>query len=101
LKAWVAEGRRKLRGSPLMDITEYGRAVHAEMEAILACARTGGNPSGATLYCTTSPPCHNCAKHIVDVGITRVVCNSGSKPRAGLLLARAEAWRTMGLDGPR
>lgn len=72
LNAWLAEGRPKLRGSPLMDITEYGRAVHAEMEAILACARTGTSPKDATLFCTTFP-CHNCAKHIVDVGIARVV----------------------------
>lgn len=70
--AWLQEGRRKLRGSPLHDITEYGRAVHAEMEAILACGRTGVSPRGGTLYCTTFP-CHNCAKHIVDVGIARVV----------------------------
>lgn len=70
--AWLEDGRRKLRGSPLMDITEYGRAVHAEMEAILSCARTGASLKGATLYCTTFP-CHNCAKHIVDVGIKRVV----------------------------
>src|SRR5690606_14210502 len=27
---------------------------------------------GATIYCTTFP-CHNCAKHIIAAGITRVV----------------------------
>jgi deoxycytidylate deaminase len=64
--------RETLEGSMLNDITEFGRAVHAEMEALLACARSGVSPVGGTLYCTTFP-CHNCAKHIIDAGIKRVV----------------------------
>jgi len=56
----------------IMDITEFGRAVHAEMNAITDAARLGRSTKGATLYCTTYP-CHNCAKHIVASGITRVV----------------------------
>jgi deoxycytidylate deaminase len=71
-EAWMKDGRAKLKGSALMDITEYGRAVHAEMEAILCCARTGVSPRGGTLYSTTFP-CHNCAKHVVAAGIVRVV----------------------------
>ena len=66
------EGRRLLRGSPIYDLTEYGRAVHAEMEALLSCTRNGVSPRGGTLYSTTFP-CHNCAKHIVASGIRRVV----------------------------
>lgn len=58
--------------SKLAEITEYGRAVHAEMEALLSCARTRVSPEGGTLYCTTFP-CHNCAKHIIAAGIQRVV----------------------------
>lgn len=73
----VAEENRKkleavLRESKISDLTEFGRIVHAEMEAILSCTRVGIPTSGASLYCTTFP-CHNCAKHIVDAGITRVV----------------------------
>jgi deoxycytidylate deaminase len=60
-----------LRNSDLADITEYGRAVHAEMEALLCCARIGINPRHAILF-TTTFPCHNCAKHIVDAGIYKV-----------------------------
>jgi deoxycytidylate deaminase len=56
----------------IFDITEFGRAVHAEMEALLSCTRSGASTRGATLLCTTFP-CHNCAKHIVDSGIRRVV----------------------------
>ncbi|ADG69426.1 CMP/dCMP deaminase zinc-binding protein [Planctopirus limnophila DSM 3776] len=61
-----------LEGSPIRDLTEFGRVVHAEMEAILSCARNCVSTVGATLYCTTFP-CHNCAKHIVAAGIERVV----------------------------
>ncbi|MBL8231357.1 MAG: hypothetical protein JNL98_22880 [Bryobacterales bacterium] len=61
-----------LRKSMLWDITEFGRAVHAEMDALLSCSRTGMSPVGATLY-TTTFPCHNCTRHIVAAGIRRVV----------------------------
>lgn len=62
---------RAIKDSLLFDITEYGRAVHAEMDAILSCARTGAATRGARLLCTTFP-CHNCAKHLVDAGIIEV-----------------------------
>jgi len=58
--------------SKISDLTEFGRVVHAEMEAILSCARIGVSTINASLYCTTFP-CHNCAKHIIDAGIERVV----------------------------
>lgn len=61
-----------LRKSKISDLTEFGRVVHAEMEAILSCARVGVSTVDASLYCTTFP-CHNCAKHIIDAGIKRVV----------------------------
>jgi deoxycytidylate deaminase len=61
-----------LQASRIIELTEFGRAVHAEMEALLACARRGVSAQGATLYCTTFP-CHNCAKHIIAAGIHRVV----------------------------
>jgi deoxycytidylate deaminase len=64
--------KAKLESSPISDITEYGRVVHAEMEAILSCARIGVSCVGGTIYCTTFP-CHNCAKHIIASGISEVV----------------------------
>lgn len=63
---------QKLKESRLMNLTEFGRAVHAEMEAILAAARMGIPVKGKELFSTTFP-CHNCAKHIVGSGIERVV----------------------------
>lgn len=61
-----------LRKSRIKDLTEFGRVVHAEMEAILSCSRAGISTINGTLYCTTFP-CHNCAKHIIAAGINRVV----------------------------
>jgi deoxycytidylate deaminase len=54
-----------------LDITEYGRAVHAEMDALLTCVRSGVSPAGGILYVTTFP-CHNCTRHIIAAGIQRV-----------------------------
>lgn len=61
-----------LRSAGLKDLTEFGRAVHAEMSALLDADRCGVPVQGATLY-TTTFPCHNCARHIVGAGIDRVV----------------------------
>jgi deoxycytidylate deaminase len=60
-----------LREAGFLDITEFGRAVHAEMAALLSCARRGVPTKMHNLYCTTFP-CHNCTKHIVAAGISRV-----------------------------
>jgi len=61
-----------LDGTKLEDITEFGRAVHAEMDALLSCMRSGTSPEDAVLY-TTTFPCHNCARHVIAAGIKRVV----------------------------
>lgn len=67
----ITKGNILLKDTGLLNITEYGRAVHAEMEAILSAARNGVSIRGGTLYSTTYP-CHNCAKHIVAAGIIKV-----------------------------
>lgn len=64
--------QKALVESPIQDLTEFGRVVHAEMEALTCCARNGQSTRESTLYCTTFP-CHNCAKHIVAAGVERVV----------------------------
>jgi deoxycytidylate deaminase len=61
-----------LVGSEVLDLTEYGRVVHAEMCAICDAARLGKNIKGSILYCTTFP-CHNCTKHIIASGISKVI----------------------------
>lgn len=62
-----------LKETRLKLLIEFTRAVHAEMEAVISVARDG-KPGliGSTMYITTYP-CHNCAKHIIDAGIRRVV----------------------------
>lgn len=62
----------QLRGSLVFDVTEFGRAVHAEMDALLTCARNGVSPVGAELF-TTTFPCHNCTRHLISAGVRRVV----------------------------
>lgn len=61
-----------LDNTRVMNLTEFGRAMHAEMEAISAAARLGVSTRGRILYSTTFP-CHNCTRHIVGCGIERVV----------------------------
>jgi len=68
----LAWARTAFKKSRVANLLEFGRTVHAEMEAILAAARTGVSVRGATLY-TTTFPCHGCARHIVTAGIARVV----------------------------
>ncbi|HYH23518.1 MAG TPA: deaminase, partial [Azospirillum sp.] len=72
LKKFLLEQDSSISDSQLMDSLEYGRTVHAEMNAITDAARGGHSVRGGTLYCNTFP-CHNCAKHIVASGISRVV----------------------------
>lgn len=62
----------RVKFKEILDITEFGRAVHAEMDALLTCARTGVSLKGSILYVTTFP-CHNCTRHIIAAGIQRVV----------------------------
>lgn len=64
--------RSVLKKSGIRDLTEFGRVVHAEMEALMSCARRGISTLEAVVFCTTFP-CHNCAKHIVAAGVSRVV----------------------------
>jgi cytidine deaminase len=63
---------RDVDGTRFSSITEFGRSVHAEMDAITTAARLGISTKGTTLACTTFP-CHNCARHIITSGIERVL----------------------------
>jgi len=61
-----------IKGTQLMNSVEFMRAVHAEMAALINAAARGVSVKGSVLYATTFP-CHDCAKHIVAAGISRVV----------------------------
>ncbi|NNC59311.1 MAG: hypothetical protein HKO05_04885 [Erythrobacter sp.] len=65
-------GRGALKESSAMELTEYGRVVHAEMSAICDAARMGRPLKDMVLFCTTFP-CHNCTKHLLAAGIAEVI----------------------------
>lgn len=70
-KALLDKGAELFGQTGIQDLTEFGRTVHAEMDALLSAARIGAGTRGAIIY-TTTFPCHNCAKHIVAAGIKTV-----------------------------
>ena len=64
--------RKAIKKSLVSGVTEYGRMVHAEMNALADAARLGRSVKGSTIFVTTYP-CHNCAKHLVASGVERIV----------------------------
>lgn len=68
----LAEARAAFRKSRVMNLLEFGRTAHAEMEAVLSASRIGAMVRDATIY-TTTFPCHECARLIVTAGVRRVV----------------------------
>ena len=64
-----SDASRAVHSSELKEITEYGRAVHAEMDALLTCARLGISVKDKRLF-TTTFPCHNCTRHIIAAGVS-------------------------------
>jgi deoxycytidylate deaminase len=62
----------KFKDLRVSNLIEFGRVVHAEMNAITEAARRGIAIGGGTLYCTTFP-CHMCARHVISAGIKKVV----------------------------
>ncbi len=62
--------------------------LHAEANAITKVAKSGNSSKGATMYVTTSP-CLECAKLIIQAGITRLVYRDSYRVTDGLdLLSR-------------
>lgn len=68
----LAQVRGALTGTRVLNLTEFGRDVHAEMSVLTSAGRHGIRTNGCFLY-TTTFPCHNCAKHIVAAGISRLI----------------------------
>ena len=59
--------------------------LHAESNAILKLSKSTQSSDEATLYLTCSP-CFDCAKLIIQSGISRVVYKEVYRSRAGLIL---------------
>lgn len=47
------------------------RTIHAELNALLQCARYGIATQGVDLYCTDLP-CRQCARALIQAGIVRI-----------------------------
>lgn len=62
---------KRVRKTRIGQLIEFSRAVHAEMDALLAAARGGVKTKNTRLFVTTFP-CHNCARHIVAAGVVEV-----------------------------
>jgi deoxycytidylate deaminase len=61
-----------VKKSKIKQLTEFSRAVHAEMLALLNSGKGGGDRiKGGRIYVTTYP-CHSCARHIVAAGIHEI-----------------------------
>ena len=56
----------------LKNLIEFCRAIHAEMDAITSAARNGVVSLKNSYLFSTTFPCHNCARHIIATGISRV-----------------------------
>jgi dCMP deaminase len=61
--------------------------LHAEANAILKVSKSTNSALGATLYLTLSP-CKECAKLILQAGITRVVFKNVYKDDSGINFLR-------------
>lgn len=61
--------------------------LHAEANAISKVAKSGNSSQGGTLYVTASP-CLECAKLIIQAGITRVVYRDEYRLTDGIDLLR-------------
>lgn len=72
IPALLDQVRPLLKQTRYMQLIEFVRAVHGEMSAIMDAASRGVSVRGCTLFVTTFP-CHECARHIVAVGIRKVV----------------------------
>jgi len=64
----VADTEARLNDRP----TKYLFTAHAELNAIANAARSGASTAGCSLLVTALHPCNDCAKAIIQAGITAV-----------------------------
>ena len=67
---------REQLGIPSGQQHELCRGIHAEQNAIIQAARYGLPIAGSVLYCTTQP-CAQCAKMLINAGVTEIVFAEG------------------------
>lgn len=64
------------------------KAIHAELNVIIAAAQNGARTAGATLYLTTTP-CVFCARVIINAGILNVIAASAYPHEEALRLLKS------------
>tara|TARA_R110000796_G_scaffold30819_11_gene82085 strand:+ start:3296 stop:3796 length:501 start_codon:yes stop_codon:yes gene_type:complete len=70
-------------------VVTKGEVLHAESNALSKIAKSTLSSDGATLYTTTSP-CFECSKSIIQSGINKVYYNESYRDMSGLeLLTKA------------
>jgi cytidine deaminase len=67
-----AMNEKVLERARVTSLVEFGRIVHAEMNAVLRAASSGISVRGMRMICTTFP-CHVCARHLLGSGLSEVV----------------------------
>ena len=71
--------------------------LHAEANAITKVAKSNNSSAGATMYITASP-CIECAKLIIQAGISRVVYSENYRSDDGIALLRRAGIEVIQLD---
>lgn len=71
--------------------------LHAEANAITKVAKSNNSSLGATLY-VTAAPCVECAKLIIQAGITRVVYRDSYRVTDGIDLLRRAGIEVLQID---
>lgn len=74
--------------------------IHAEMNAILKCAKLGKSTKGATLYLTHNPCCE-CAKAIIASGIVEVWYLDSYRSLLGIEVLRKNGVKVFGYHETR
>lgn len=59
---------------------KYFWVEHAERNALYNAARIGVSTKDCTMYLTCDIPCAECARAIINCGITKIVCTMGKGP---------------------
>jgi deoxycytidylate deaminase len=89
---------KRVRKTRIGQLIEFSRAVHAEMDALLAAARSGAKTVDTRLFVTTFP-CHNCARHIVSAGVVEVQYIEPYLKSQAIPLHGDEAGKTLAANG--
>lgn len=73
-----------LKAASVNALIEFQPTVHAEMDALLSALKSGQDVDQATVY-VTAYPCHNCAKHLLALGLHVRYLESYPKSRAAAM----------------